>query len=137
MSSALPTIRAAERERCSEWKIVVHFVVELFFLGNLRLLANFPRRRFTFAGFIGQFHFQIFPHLIPMQPNRICVSQNKLINIHAINGRLPPDSFLFAADKNGHVFFAPSLFLCLLRCSKSLFLFAHKLSARMANHRSK
>jgi len=67
----------------------------------------------------------ILPHLIFMQPNRICVFSNKLVHIHTIDGRWPLDSLLLPIYKNSHVLFPPALLFCPFSGSELTFTLCH------------
>jgi len=60
-----------------------------------------------------------------MQPDRISIPSNEFIGIHAISGRRPFDSLLFAVDEDRHVLLPSTFFFGLLGSGKFSFGLAH------------
>ena len=50
-----------------------------------------------------------------MQPNRIGVLPDELVDVHSVDFLRPPDPFLFPMQEDGHELFSP-LFARLLFC---------------------
>src|ERR1051325_1264630 len=65
-----------------------------------------------------RFSLHVLPEFILMKPDRVCVSPDKLLDVHAIDRRRPPNALLLTIDEDGHELLLASFARSLLRGSE-------------------